>query len=260
MYQISNHPQCHSSLSSLLLIKLTTIRRTYIHTYRCTNSDPNYGAVWFHCRQRSFDTPSTVLKTAVDMVAFELVAAQPVYVRAVSHYVRRCVERYGTGAGTGGKNKLLASSGSSSSYSAVSTVSAAADAKTPDTSSSTKAANAAAAPSSSSSSSSSSALIAEGDIELMNLLAAQEDGVDQTAREDELLADFRIAESIQGINWPTGAAANSVPIIQGGRDGIVFAAPDFVTASIDMNRLVFNRHLSNEDRRKVLLSSDQIIP
>jgi hypothetical protein len=26
---------------------------------RCTNSDPNYGTAWFHCRVRPYDTPLT---------------------------------------------------------------------------------------------------------------------------------------------------------------------------------------------------------
>ena len=44
---------------------------------RCTNSDPNYGTAWFHCRTKPYDTPSTVIKTALHFLACEMASAQP---------------------------------------------------------------------------------------------------------------------------------------------------------------------------------------
>ena len=65
---------------------------------RCTNSDPNYGTVWFHCRQKPYETPASVVKNALHILTCEMTAAQPVYVRAVMWYVRRAIM---TGAGPG---------------------------------------------------------------------------------------------------------------------------------------------------------------
>lgn len=80
-------------------------------------------------------------------------------------------------------------------------------------------------------------------------------------REQELLRDFEISESLYGISWPTGYAADTVPLaLSGSLGGSLYASPDFVTASIEMNRAIFNRHLTGEEKRKVLFGSDQIIP
>jgi hypothetical protein len=100
----------------------------------------------------------------------------------------------------------------------------------------------------------------EGDTDMMHLLSSQEDGMDQTAREEELLLDFDAATRLLGADWPSGSRAQFIPILQAGPGGAIYAPPDFVTASIDMNRLVFSRHLTPEERRAVLFSSDQIIP
>ena len=60
-------------------------------------------------------------------------------------------------------------------------------------------------------------------------------------------------------SWPTGLASDTVPLAVLGT-GSVYCSPDFVTASIEMNRALFNRHLAQEEKRKVLFGSDQIIP
>jgi hypothetical protein len=43
------------------------------------------------------------------------------------------------------------------------------------------------------------------------------------------------------------------------RDGAFYSAADFVTGIISLNRLMFNRYLTAEERRQVLFGSDQIV-
>jgi hypothetical protein len=70
---------------------------------RCTNSDPNYGTVWFHCRQKPYETPAAVVLNALHILVCEMSAAQPVYVRAVMWYVRRALLRSAAATDAGGK-------------------------------------------------------------------------------------------------------------------------------------------------------------
>eukprot|EP00607_Mallomonas_marina_P009137 CAMPEP_0182422658 /NCGR_PEP_ID=MMETSP1167-20130531/8401_1 /TAXON_ID=2988 /ORGANISM="Mallomonas Sp, Strain CCMP3275" /LENGTH=1499 /DNA_ID=CAMNT_0024600895 /DNA_START=12 /DNA_END=4508 /DNA_ORIENTATION=+ len=91
------------------------IRMSNLHR-RCTNADPNYGTVWFFCRQRPIDNPITVIEFAIDLLRHEMTSAQPLYVRAVCHFVRKSLEskedlppsrqghkRSGSGSGIRGK-------------------------------------------------------------------------------------------------------------------------------------------------------------
>lgn len=43
-------------------------------------------------------------------------------------------------------------------------------------------------------------------------------------------------------------------------DGLVYVNSDFTTGIIHLNRTIFNKSMSMEDRRRVLFGSDQIIP
>jgi hypothetical protein len=89
------------------------------------------------------------------------------------------------------------------------------------------------------------------DEEVQELLALQSTG-DPIQRVEELLEDFGIVQK--------GRASPFRPLIVGGEGGPVYCAPDFVTASIEMNRALFNRQSTAEERRKVLFGSDQIVP
>ena len=59
---------------------------------RCLNADPNYGTLWFACRLRPYDTPGSILKEAIEMLVHEMLNVHDIYVRAISRYVRRCIQ------------------------------------------------------------------------------------------------------------------------------------------------------------------------
>lgn len=99
----------------------------------------------------------------------------------------------------------------------------------------------------------------DDDGDLKALLAAQEDGKDQSARETELADDFSKAlAQVEASHGLSAEETGALPIVD--VQGSIFASTDFVTALIGLNRLVFNRKLSAEDRRRVLFGSDQILP
>jgi len=54
---------------------------------RCVNADPNYGSMWFHCRQKPSDTARSVLWRAKSMMSIELQNLQHVYVKAIVRYM-----------------------------------------------------------------------------------------------------------------------------------------------------------------------------
>jgi len=97
----------------------------------------------------------------------------------------------------------------------------------------------------------------KGDGELEALLQAQEDGIDQSQRDEEFLSDFALSHSMIE-NWPSPVDAQSLSLLE--VDGKLFASTDFVSSLVQLNRIIFNRNLSEEDRRRVLFGSDQIIP
>ena len=97
----------------------------------------------------------------------------------------------------------------------------------------------------------------DGDGELQALLQAQEDGTNQNKRDEEFLSDFTLSHSIIE-NWPSPVDAQSLSLLE--VDGKLFASTDFVSSLVQLNRIIFNRNLSEEDRRRVLFGSDQIIP
>jgi tetratricopeptide (TPR) repeat protein len=55
---------------------------------RCVNADPNYGAMWFHCRHRPSDTARSILMMAKLMMAEELSKLQVVYLAAMVRRLR----------------------------------------------------------------------------------------------------------------------------------------------------------------------------
>lgn len=59
---------------------------------RCLNADPNYGTLWFACRLKPYDTPRSILKEAIQMLVHEILTVHDIYIRAISRYVRRCMQ------------------------------------------------------------------------------------------------------------------------------------------------------------------------
>lgn len=336
---------------------------------RCMNADPNYGTAWFFCRSSPIDAPTSILSSAQEMLMHELYSAQPIYIRALCHYVKKCIakhdrispsevtpsrrpssapQRRSTSAsppkvppsttssttalaaqssgdhaqkgitgqdlqdtsaaidsgskpsspriisrvaangissdnGTKLSHRQLSSSadglnlsamanldinsprfaGSASSSSIVEPIGAD-GARTPSRGLSSTASAASRTPHSAPSSASkllkqSKQPTTEGDNDFRVLLESQEDGRDQSSREQELWEDLRIVrKELQDSRWPSEEAMKSISIAD--IRGTVYVSSDFVTALIGLNRLVFNRKLSAEDRRRVLFGSDQILP
>lgn len=50
---------------------------------RCANADPNYGPLWFHCREGRLDTARTVIASAREIFVEDLIAHADVYVAAI---------------------------------------------------------------------------------------------------------------------------------------------------------------------------------
>ena len=59
---------------------------------KCMNADPNYGTLWFFCRDQPCDTARGVLHSARQAITQDLIISQRVYMRAVSLYVRRWLQ------------------------------------------------------------------------------------------------------------------------------------------------------------------------
>merc|ERR1711871_1916954 len=72
---------------------------------------------------------------------------------------------------------------------------------------------------------------------------------------NEILKDYAKSDNIIGQKV---ARWRSLPLAT--CRGKVFTSADFSTALVELNRRVFNRNLDEEERRKVLFQSDQIIP
>ena len=188
--------------------------------FRCTNSDPNYGTAWFHCRSRPYDTPSNVIKAALQFLSFEMTSTQSLYVRAVTNYIKKSLLRGPL------PTKQLNNHGITTKGGKISPI-----------------------------------IFDDDHLSLFNTQCDDNNQI-QKARERELLEDFEIVESsFLGI-WPVGQARNAISLglVDGAGGGPLYTASDFVTASIEMNRAIFNRHLEGEEKRKVLFGSDQIIP
>ena len=94
---------------------------------------------------------------------------------------------------------------------------------------------------------------AVGDRDLLILQSSQGSAQDQPLRERELLEDFDVA-------YREHRDISGVPLMCAGRAGPVYCSSDFVTASVEMNRSLFNGQLAGEEKRRVLFGSDQIVP
>lgn len=153
---------------------------------RCSNADPNYGTMWFHCRHRSFDSSNAVLEHALHILTHELTSCHRIYVRAIVHYIHRKV-----------KNKII------------------------------------------------------------ETYKSQHVGdTDNIWRQNiSFLKDFDESRRKLGSDWSDHHTRASVIDI----DGRIFISSDFISSIIELNRMLYNKHISDEDRRKLLFTFDQIL-
>lgn len=167
--------------------------------HRCTNADPNYGAVWFYTRRRPFDTPTTVLQSAVHMLMHELIAADVLYCKAILYFVRSCLDQW------------------------------------------------------------------LGDENAQSIASEEEKATAAAAIQIISASEVAVAASLGALSMEDTAPTTTIN--QQARDdcgvlihkGVFYSAADFVTGIISLNRLMFNRYLTAEERRQVLFGSDQIV-
>ena len=155
-------------------------------TLKCMNADPNYGTLWFFCRQQPCDTARGVLHSARQALIHDLLISQRIYMRAVLLYTRIALQEAHA-------NSFSASDDGDWSH-------------------------------------------LSGHISIV----------------EEVLKDFHWVKESEG------AFVESCPIIR--CHGDIFASADFMSALIEQNRSIFNRSLTDEERRAVLFNSSQIIP
>lgn len=249
---------------------------------RCTNADPNYGTVWFFCRQRPIDNPITVMEYARDILRHEMTSALPLYIRAVFHYVRRCLESNGASSpadqpsgkrhkrtGSGSHNAMIKPKGAPGPYQKLKRPSSAPTqgARGSPTNTASNAGESCSSTGSgsepihgvgavlsdcaSTTSSTSGSFVAP-------YFDVDEIWAQQAEKERLLLEDYNQVDAIlSATHWPLHAS-KCLPLVE--VNGLVYSAQDFVTSIIELNRAGYTTHLSGEERRRVLFGSDQILP
>jgi hypothetical protein len=241
---------------------------------RCVNADPNYGSVWFHCREQPNDVPTVVLRGAMQRLVHELTATQKIYVRALLHFVRRCLLQCGTLSEADRSAGALEGSPSRSYSSLAPRRRSPTDAATQQGSSGAADAGAVVSKSldglhavlgspargDSNSTFKSSQLNtstfsddearSQGRTPAGNLLAT---------RAVEVLQDIAaVEERLVAQGWPGFSEVHLLPLVEVD-GGSLFTSADFVTGMIEMNRDLCNPSLPDEAKRKHLFGSDQIV-
>jgi tetratricopeptide (TPR) repeat protein len=84
-----NNVRCSSLVDrhALRCVQISELER------RCLCADPNYGALWFHCRKSPIDCPTQIMDSALLILSHEICSHQSVYCKALLHYVQRCLGR-----------------------------------------------------------------------------------------------------------------------------------------------------------------------
>ena len=77
---LSSLADCRRSLS-VADLEQTMIEQLEL---RCMNADPNYGAMWFQCRERPNDTARLILRRAQQRMAKEIISLAPLYLQALT--------------------------------------------------------------------------------------------------------------------------------------------------------------------------------
>lgn len=223
--------------------------------HRCVNADPNYGSVWFHCRDQPYDMPSTVLRSALQRLVHEISATQKIYARALFHFVRRCLLQPSGDAAQGSPSRSFSSLTVRKNTPLVNAV----DKGAHGLSSSL---NGLPSPSRGplSGGELNSSLLAAGGDQADTSVATQGGGKDDflTRRAREVLEDIAAVEgSLVARGWPGFSEAHLVPFVEVD-GGALFSSADFVTCMIEMNRNMFDPALALEAKRKHLFGSDQV--
>lgn len=77
-----------------LLIIFKLYLTVYLCHHSCLHADPNYGSMWFYCREKSADDSAEILGAALNIMVHELCGAQDIYTRAVSHFIYKAIKVY----------------------------------------------------------------------------------------------------------------------------------------------------------------------
>ena len=80
--------------SDVTLDVLKTLNKTSLQSIkteklelRCSNTDPNYGKLWFHCRCKPTETGRTVLQSAKQIIGMDLFTHAHIYIAAIMRRV-----------------------------------------------------------------------------------------------------------------------------------------------------------------------------
>ncbi|CAM9266433.1 unnamed protein product, partial [Ectocarpus fasciculatus] len=61
------------------IVRVLGIDLSLFYSNICVNADPNYGSLWFYCREKSLDDASEILGVALDTMIHEICATQDIY-------------------------------------------------------------------------------------------------------------------------------------------------------------------------------------
>ena len=84
-----------------IFIQILVFKSPYFFCSSCVNADPNYGSLWFYCREKSFDDASEILGVALDTIIHELCATQDLYCRAIVHFIYKSISKLYRGSMSG---------------------------------------------------------------------------------------------------------------------------------------------------------------
>ena len=212
---------------------------------RCTNADPNYGTIWFFCRQRPIDNPVAVMELAADFLMHEMVSAQPLYVKAVCHYVRECLLSCVEWKAESVKTATLKpTKHTPSMYTKL---------KRPS-SAPTQGARGGGQDSGGTGPTQSTGVVSSDNPQL----DLQEIWAQESKNDVDVLEDFEVIDQLLQDSPLARDDNGCLPLVA--VNDVMFSAQDFVTSLIELNRMSYTKHLSAEDRRRVLFGSDQILP
>eukprot|EP00808_Paulinella_micropora_P032341 g67634.t1 len=87
-FAIEFTPQYGDSFIEFLRLKMLLLGRNAAEPcmrilQMCANAEPNYGSLWFHCKQHTLDTANETMARAVDVVTTDLKENRPLYQQAI---------------------------------------------------------------------------------------------------------------------------------------------------------------------------------
>ena len=85
--QIDSYPgNTDAKVSKDQLVRAIDVHAVALLDLKCANADPNYGLVWFECRQASTDTAQMILARARARLINDIHAHQGVYTTALARW------------------------------------------------------------------------------------------------------------------------------------------------------------------------------